>query len=534
MPAAFADLGVEPQLLRAVEELGFEEPTPIQEQAIPLLLRGADIIGQAQTGTGKTAAYALPIIQRLEAEPGQPQALVLVPTRELALQVAEATYKMGKHKTTCVVPIYGGQPIERQLRALRQNVHIVVGTPGRIMDHLRRGTLSLDRVRTVILDEADEMLDMGFIEDIEWILQQAPAERQTALFSATIPPRIAQLAQRYLRSPIRVAIPAETLTVPQVRQTYYEVVGRDKTDALTRILDMEEPASTILFTRTRREADEVAESLQVRGYAAEALHGDMSQALRERTLNRFRRGQIEILVATDVAARGLDIVDVSHVINYDVPPDPEQYVHRIGRTGRAGRAGDAVTLVTPRERRMLRIIERVVGKKITPMRLPTLADVAARRREAFKETLRETLESGANLDPYLMLVEDLAEEYDPAEIAAAAVSLILQKPKDGDGRAAPDELHTVDGDGVGTEPGMARLFLNAGRLDRIRPADIVGAIANEANLPGRAIGAIDIFDEFSFVEVPRDAVSRVLNALGRTTLRGKRLNAEIARPSSRQ
>jgi ATP-dependent RNA helicase DeaD len=531
MPTTFAELGVEEPLLRGVDDLGFEEPTPIQEQSIPLLLRGADVIAQAQTGTGKTAAYALPIIQRLEAAERAPQALILAPTRELAVQVAEAIFKMGKYKQATVVPVYGGQPIERQLRALRQGVQIVVGTPGRIMDHMRRGTLALDRIRIVILDEADEMLDMGFIEDIEYILQQVPGERQTGLFSATIPPRIADLARRYMRDPIRVAIAAEALTVPQIRQTYYEVVGRDKTDALTRILDMEEPASTILFTRTKREADEVAESLQSRGYAAEALHGDMSQSLRERTLGRFKRGQVEILVATDVAARGLDIEDVSHVINYDVPYDPESYVHRIGRTGRAGRAGEAVTLVTPRERRMLRIIERVIGKRITPVRLPTLADVAARRREAYKESIRALLESGDNMDPYLVMVEDLAEEFDPAEIAAAAFALAFKGAQED--RPGADAMHTVEGDGVGTEPGMVRLFLSAGRIDRVRPADIVGAIANEANLPGKAIGAIDIFDEFSFVEVPREAVTRVLNALGKTTLRGKRLNVEIARPSAR-
>ena len=528
MPSTFGELGVEAPLLQSIEELGFEEPTAIQEQAIPLMLRGVDVIAQAQTGTGKTAAFVLPIIQRLEPAARRPQALILAPTRELAVQVAEATFRMGKHKRVTVVPVYGGQPIERQLRALRQGVHIVVGTPGRIMDHIRRGTLALDEIKTVVLDEADEMLDMGFIEDIEFILQQAPVARQTALFSATIPPRIAQLAQNYMREPVRVAIAAETLTVPQIRQTYYEVLGRNKVDALSRILDMEEPASTIVFTRTKRDADEVAESLQGRGYSAEALHGDLSQAQRERTLGRFRRGQVEILVATDVAARGLDIEDVSHVINYDVPYDPESYVHRIGRTGRAGRSGEAVTLVTPRDRRMLRIIERVIGKRITPMRLPTVADVAARRREAYKESIRELLEGGPSLDPYLMMVEDLAEEFDPCEIAAAAISLAFRADKEQ--RAEPETIHTVDGDGAGTEPGMTRLFLNAGRLDRVRPADIVGAIANEAGLPGKAIGAIDIFDEFSFVEVPRDSVTRVLNALGRATLRGKRLNVEVARP----
>lgn len=527
MPASFAELGLEALLLRAIDELGFEEPTPVQVQAIPLLLRGTDVIAQAQTGTGKTAAYGLPLVQRISPKLRQPQALVLVPTRELAVQVAEAIFALGKFQHASVVPVYGGQPIERQLRALAQGVQIVVGTPGRLMDHIRRATLRLDQISMVVLDEADEMLDMGFIEEIEWILQQLPTPRQTALFSATMPSRMVDLARQYMRQPVQVAIAAESLTVAQVRQTHYELVGRDKLDALTRILDMEEPASTILFTRTKRDADSVNESLRGRGYSCEALHGDMSQAARERTLNRFRRAQIEILVATDVAARGLDIEDVSHVINYDVPADAESYVHRIGRTGRAGRGGDAITLVTPRERRLLRIIERVIGKRIEPVRLPTVADVAARRREAQKLAIRGLLESGAHLDPYLRLVEELSTDFDLAEIAAAAMSVAFAG--DNDRRSESEPLHASASDGIGTEPGMVRLFLSAGRNDRIRPTDIVGAIANEAGVAGKAIGAIDIYDAFSFVEVPRETVARVVAAFGRTTLRGKRVMVEVAR-----
>jgi ATP-dependent RNA helicase DeaD len=398
------------------------------------------------------------------------------------------------------------------------------------MDHMRRGTLALEDVCMVVLDEADEMLDMGFLEDIEFILEQVPAERQTALFSATIPPRIADLARRYLRDPRQVSVSRDKLTVPQIQQVYYEVLGRDKFDALTRILDVETPSSAIVFTRTKRDAAELSEQLAGLGYVAEPIHGDLSQAERDRVMRRFREGVVELLVATDVAARGLDIPAVSHVINYDVPMDPEAYVHRIGRTGRAGRAGEAITLVTPRERGALRVIDRLTKGKLKPGRLPSAADVATRRREALKATLRSVLET-PDLQPYLLVVEELSAEYDLAELAAAALKLSgdLEVRRDSDG--ARERAHAEDlEDGLDAEPGMVKLFVNLGRDDGLRPNDVVGAIANEARIPGRSIGAIDIYDEFSFVQVPKKVSRKVITALQRTSLRGKRVNVEVARP----
>ncbi len=527
---SFAELGLSPEVLRALADLGFEEPTPIQEQTISLLLEGRDVIAQAQTGSGKTAAYGIPMVERVDPAGRFPQGLVLCPTRELAIQVADALHAIGKYRQITVTPIYGGQPYERQFRALARGVQIVVGTPGRIMDHMRRGTISFDGVKFAVLDEADEMLDMGFIEDIEFILEGVPVERQTALFSATIPPRIAALSRRYLKDPERISVNKNELTVPKITQTYYEVPRHAKLDALGRILDVEEPGSSIIFCGTKRDVDELVQALQGRGYSAEAIHGDITQQQRERTLGRFRAGQTEVLVATDVAARGLDIPAVSHVINYDVPNDPDSYVHRIGRTGRMGREGDAITLVTPREIRQLRFIERQIGKRIKPMRVPTLADVEARRRQVFKDSLVKVL-SGDGLDPYLMVVDELADEYDPAEIAAAAIKIATA----GDGTEPARETkrqqdHAMAGDGRGAEPGMARLFVNIGRQDGVRPGDLVGAIANEAGVPGREIGAIDLFDTYAFVEVPQAAAPRVVQALSRTTIRGRQVNVEIARP----
>ncbi len=525
MPTPFSAFDLHPDILRAIADLGFEEATPVQEQVIPRMLAGGDVIAQAQTGTGKTAAFGLPILQHLDTSANYPQALILAPTRELAVQVAEALHRMGRYRGVSSLAIYGGQPIERQLRALQHGVQVVIGTPGRVMDHIRRGTLALDRVSTVVLDEADEMLDMGFIEDVEFILEHVPSERQTGLFSATMPPRIVELARKYMRAPERVTIEKETVTVPQVRQVYYDVSGREKLDALTRILDYETPASTIIFCARKSDADMLGESLQGRGYSAEVLHGDLSQIQRDRVMNRFRSGQVEILVATDVAARGLDIADVSHVINYDIPWDPESYVHRIGRTGRAGREGDAITLVTPREQRQLRIIERVIGRRLKRLRLPSPADVAARRRAALMEQIRAAIEEG-NLEPYRTVVEDLGDDYDPVEIAAAMLKIL------GDGtlvRAEATEAAS-DGDGAGVEPGMTRLFIHAGRRAGVRPMDIVGAIANEANVPGHRIGAIDLYDNFAFVEVPSGDAPNVLRALNNTTLRGQRVEVKIAKP----
>jgi ATP-dependent RNA helicase DeaD len=552
MTTTFAELNLSEPTLKAIAELGYEEPTPIQAQTITIMLAGADVIAQAQTGTGKTAAFALPIIEKLDTTVNSPQALVLTPTRELAVQVAEAFHAYGKYHGSSTLPVYGGQPIDRQLRALKRGVQIVVGTPGRLFDHIRRGTLQLGQVRTVVLDEADEMLDMGFQEDIEAILKETPAERQTALFSATIPAPIAALAQRYMRDPQRITVQAEQMTTPQTRQIYYEVGGRDKFELLTRILDYETPTAAIIFCRTRLEVDSLGERLTARAYSAEMLHGDLNQTQRDRVMGRFRTSQVELLVATDVAARGLDIENISHVINYDIPLTPESYVHRIGRTGRAGRSGSAITLVTPRERRLWQLIQRVTGAPIQRLRVPTIADVIGRRREAFKETLRETLAQDG-LQSYIIMAEELSEEYSPTDLAAAAFKLLLGEPPDesvedklagAEPTTKPERSTTSPADTprkpfrnregrgqLGPEHGMTRLFLDVGREDGVRPADIVGAIANEADIPGRSIGAIELYDRFAFVDVPSNLAKHVLNALSQTRIRSRKLSATLARPA---
>jgi ATP-dependent RNA helicase DeaD len=587
-PETFRDFGLSEPVLRALEELGYEAPTPVQSATIHLLMAGRDVIAQAQTGTGKTAAYGIPMVERIDAARRAPQGLVLAPTRELAVQVAEALHQIGKYRGLRVLPIYGGQPYERQLRALRDGVHVVVGTPGRVLDHLRRGTLLLGEVHFTVLDEADEMLDMGFLEDVEAILAALPAPGadeearpdadagaavaasaiatpavsgyvQKGLFSATIPAPVERLARRFLRDAARIAITPEQVTVPQITQVAYEIAGVEKLDALARVLDVETPGSAIVFCATRRAVDDVADRLAVRGYRAAALHGDMAQSERERVLRRFREGQIEVLVATDVAARGLDIEAVTHVINFDVPWDPELYIHRIGRTGRAGRAGDAITLVTPRDYRLLRTIEQLLRKRITRKRLPTLADVAARRREAAKAAVAGTI-AGGGLDEYLTLAGELGDEYDPIEVAAAALRLwdearsagaasegmslagVLKAAQAEAARAREvgarraDELQAreaaaeFEADGQAPEAGMARLFIAAGRVDGLRPQDLVGAIAGEAGIAGRAIGAIDIYDRFSFVELPQEHAQRVIKALAHATIRGRRVSARLARP----
>lgn len=525
----FAELGLSEPLLKAIAELGYEAPTPIQAQTIGLLMAGQDIIGQAQTGTGKTAAFALPMLERVEPSRREVQAIVLAPTRELAVQVAEAVHRYGRYRGISVLPVYGGQPIERQLRALRQGVHVVIGTPGRVMDHIRRGSLDLSHVNYVVLDEADEMLDMGFIEDMEWILEHVPTERQTALFSATMPDAIQALALKHLREPSTITIAGDKMTVPQIEQRYYDVAPAHKLNALATILDHEAPSAAIIFTRTKVAAAELTESLSGRGYSVDALHGDMNQTMRDSVMRRFRDGAVEVLVATDVAARGLDIENVSHVVNYDIPNDPEAYVHRVGRTGRAGRAGTAITLVTPRERRLLRDIERMTGARIKPVRLPTRADVAARRVEALKATVRERVGQG-DLDPYLALVDSLTDDLDLAEVAAATLSLLANADRRGPLVLVEEEETPVEVSRAGR--GTVRLFIDAGRKDGVRPADIVGAIANEARVPGREIGAIDIYDRFSFVDIPERYRDDVLAAMSRTTLVGQPVTIKVARPES--
>ncbi|HET7563710.1 MAG TPA: DEAD/DEAH box helicase, partial [Gemmatimonadaceae bacterium] len=427
----FAALGLDERLLSALAELGYEEPTPIQRAAIPPLLEGRDVLGMAATGTGKTAAFALPVLQdiaRNGSARGTVAALVLVPTRELAMQVAQAVHRYGRGLGVEVLPIYGGQAITQQLRALKRGVDVVVATPGRALDHIERGTLRLDHVRTVIMDEADEMLDMGFAEDLEAILSAVPTERQTALFSATIPPRIASIAARHLRNPVDVRIARERVEageVPRVRQTAYVVPRAHKVAALGRVLDMEQPASALVFCRTRTEVDELTEMLNARGYRSEALHGGMSQEQRDRVMKRFRAGAVDLLVATDVAARGLDIEQISHVVNYDVPSAPEAYVHRIGRTGRAGREGVAITLAEPREHRYLRNIEHVTKQKIEVASVPTIADLRARRLELTRAALHESL-VGDDLDRFRVVVESLADTFDVMDVAAAAVKLAVE------------------------------------------------------------------------------------------------------------
>ena len=522
--SAFAALGLEEDLLLTVADVGYEEPTPIQARTIPAMLKGQDIVAQAQTGTGKTAAFALPIVQRIDRSVNAVQALILLPTRELAIQVAQATHLLGKRRQVSVLPIYGGQPIVRQLRGLEQGAQIVVGTPGRIMDHIRRETLRLDAVRILILDEADEMLNMGFLEDIEFILEQLPSERQTALFSATIPPRIRDLARRYLNKAVNIAVEREAMTVSLINQTYYEVPQRAKLDALCRILDVETPASAIIFCARKSDVDELVESLQGRGYKAEAIHGDLNQVQRDRVMRAFREGKTEILVATDVAARGLDIPQVSHVVNYHIPWDPESYVHRIGRTGRAGREGTAITLISPREYRQLKLIEHLIGKRIRAGRLPSQSDVEARRREMLIDQIRAAIDEGG-LEAYRDAAEALCDDYDALDIAAAALKQLA-----GIDRRAELKKGPVDPGSDVTEPGMTRLFLNVGRNEGVRPADIVGAIAGEAGIPGRTIGAIDLYDTYAFVEVPQEVAKRVVEALNHASLRGHPVRAEVARP----
>lgn len=540
----FADLHLSPEVLKAIDALGFEEPTPIQAQTIPLLLAGRDVIAQAQTGTGKTAAYALPIVERIDVARREVQALVLAPTRELAIQVAEAMHELGSTRRLAVLPIYGGQAYDRQLSGLRAGVHVVVGTPGRIMDHMRRGTLDLSTVRTVVLDEADEMLDMGFVEDIEFILDQVPDERQIALFSATFPRRIEALAQRYQRNPERVTVAHEARTAAQTRQMYVQVPHRAKLDALTRILDLETPTSAIVFCRTKREVDEVAGTLHARGYTAVAVHGDVNQAQRERLLRSFRDGRAELLIATEVAARGLDIPDVTHVFNYDIPDDADAYIHRIGRTGRMGRKGDAITFVTPRETRQLRFIEKQIKKNLTELRLPTHGDIAARRTETLRESLVAAIADGAG-DQFTLLVEELGREHDALTVAAAALHLAMEASGGRREGAAPEEPRPSAREselrpakrprdfpaaGRAGEQGMTRLHLDAGRRHGIRPGDVVGSFTSEADIPGSAIGAIDLFDDFALVEVEQRAARQVLERAGLLSLRRREVHVTLARP----
>ncbi len=523
----FAELGLQASTLKSITDLGFETPTPIQALAIPVLLTGCDLIGLAQTGTGKTAAFGLPLIEKLDLSNNTTQALILAPTRELAIQVAKGIHDFAKYGGLRVVPVYGGQPIDRQFRALKQGAHIVVGTPGRVLDHLRRGSLRLDNVSFCVLDEADEMMAMGFTEDLEAILSELPETRQLAFFSATMAPRVLSITKKFLRDPKRIEIIAKQRTLETTNQTYYEVAPGKKQEALARVLDMETPGSTIVFCRTRLETAELSEALSFHGYSAEPIHGDMGQSDRERVLRRFREGLTDLLIATDVAARGLDIDHVTHVINYDVPFDAEQYIHRIGRTGRAGRTGDAITLIYHKERRKLENIEREIGSRIQPARIPTVADIAFRRKEAFVESLREAL-SGGDFESMLPAVSELAEDFDALEVAAAALQMLWKERHTSEHKEDEQESYA---DFEQPETGMVRIFVGMGRQDGLRPGDLVGAISNESGLDGRQIGVIDILDRSAFVEVPASEGQRVIDALSNSKIRNQRVKIQLAQPA---
>lgn len=533
----FADLGLAPAVLKAVDEIGYEDPSPIQAAAIPPLLAGRDLLGQAQTGTGKTAAFALPLLSRIDLSQARPQVLVLTPTRELALQVAEAMQRYARHMPGFhLVPVYGGQGMGAQLRQLSRGVHVVVGTPGRVMDHLRRQTLVLDQLQALVLDEADEMLRMGFIDDVDWILGHTPAERQVALFSATMPRQIREVANRHLRDPEVVQIATKTATVSTITQRYWQVTGLHKLDALTRILEVEEFDAMIVFVRTKTETVELAEKLEARGYACAALNGDLNQVQREQTVEKLKRGALDILVATDVVARGLDIERISHVVNYDIPNDPEAYVHRIGRTGRAGRKGEAILFVSPRERRMLKMIERATRQTIAPMVLPSREAVTDKRVHRFKQRISEIIEA-EELGFFESVVEDYQAEHNVSlgEIAAA-LAFLVQKERPLTGLAAevapepaPSRPQRAPRPGREREPhrpdaGMETYRLDVGREHGVQPKNIVGAIANETGLDRSQIGRIQLHDRYSAVDLPSDLPADLLQHLKAVWVCGRRLN----------
>jgi ATP-dependent RNA helicase DeaD len=537
--STFADLGLPEALLKGLADVGYESPSPIQAATIPVLLSGVDILGQAQTGTGKTAAFALPILSKLDLALKDPQALVLVPTRELAIQVAEAFQKYAAHLGGFhVMPIYGGQSYIPQLHALKRGTHVIVGTPGRVMDHLDRGTLSLKGVRFVVLDEADEMLQMGFVDAIDSILSQAPKERQVALFCATMAPQIKRIAQRHLRAPQEITIKSKTTTATDIRQRYWVVSGMHKLDALTRILEVESFDAMLVFVRTKQSTVELAEKLQARGFAAAALNGDLQQSQRERTVAQLKAGQIDILVATDVAARGLDVERIGHVVNFDVPYDTESYVHRIGRTGRAGRSGEAILFIAPRERNMLHAIERATRQPIETMTLPSVDDVNAKRVAKFKERIAATLASEA-VRTYRGVVQEFARETgaDIVDVAAALAQLAQGKtplllsakrapeePREGarDGRHESERSPARRGRGSRFDP-QEMYRLEVGSTHGVQPGNIVGAIANEARLDGSQINGIDIRGDHSFVRLPEDMPAAVLARLQRVRVKGQLL-----------
>lgn len=565
MATTFSEFELKPALQKSLDEVGYETPTPIQEQTIPLMLEKKDVLGQAQTGTGKTAAFALPLLSNLNLRQKDPQVLVLAPTRELAIQVAEAFKKYASHmKSFHVLPIYGGQEYSGQIRGLKRGSHVVVGTPGRVMDHMRRGTLKLDKLSTLVLDEADEMLRMGFIDDVEWILEQTPKERQIALFSATMPHQIRRIATRYLKDPVQIIIKDKTTTAPTIRQRFWPVSGMHKLDALTRILEAEPFEAILIFVRTKTATVELSAKLEARGYASTPLNGDIKQNQRERSIESLKSGKLDILVATDVAARGLDVERITHVINYDIPHDTEGYVHRIGRTGRAGRQGDAILFVAPREKSMLHAIERSTNQKIEIMELPSTELINDQRMAKFKQRITDTLAS-EELGLFYQMIEQYQQEHNvPVLEIAAALGLLLQgetplmlqakshhfkedkswqndetkqrKGRGGDrgkerGRMR-DKVRGKDQDSTSKkelplEEGMERFRIEVGHNHDVKPNNIVGAIANEAGLDSQHIGRINIYDDFSVIDLPEGMPKDVFSDLKKVWVVGKQLHISL-------
>jgi ATP-dependent RNA helicase DeaD len=543
----FNEFSFSKEMHKAIDDLGYEEATPIQSQAIPVFLEGKDIIGQAQTGTGKTAAFGIPILELINSADKSIQCIILCPTRELAIQVSEEMCKLAKYKKDIfIIPIYGGQSIDRQLKGLKKGVQIIIGTPGRILDHLDRRTIKPGGVKIVVLDEADEMLDMGFRDDIEQILKTTPTDRQTVLFSATMHKAIVDLAKRYQRNPVNIKVVHEVLTVPNTEQIYFEVREREKLESLSRIIDLYNLKLSLIFCNTKRGVDELVDHLQARGYSVEGLHGDMKQQTRERVVDKFRKGNIEMLVATDVAARGLDIENIEAVFNYDMPQNEDYYVHRIGRTGRAGKTGRAFTFATSNEIFKLRIFQKYIKTKIKLQQLPSYGDVEEMRENLFLGEVKETIKKG-ELKKYARLVESLTnEDYTSLEIAAALIKMSLPAPapvpvkesfKESKTEYTRDNRKESFGRNSRDRKGKAssanshdvRLFLNVGKKDKVRPGDILGALAGESGLPGNVIGDIDMYDAYSFVNVPSNYSEKIIDSVSGCKIRGKVVHIEEAK-----
>ena len=525
----FDELNIDERILRAIEDMGFEETSPIQTQAIPAVCEGIDVVGQAQTGTGKTAAYTIPMLMKIDPQIKKPQAIVLCPTRELAVQVAEEIRKLAKYMSDIkVLPVYGGQEIVRQIKALKTGVQIIVGTPGRVMDHMRRKTVKFDNINMVILDEADEMLDMGFREDMETILTETPEDRQTVMFSATMPKAIMDIARNFQKDARIIKVVRKELTVSNIEQFYYEVRPKNKTEVLCRLIDIYNPRLSVVFCNTKRQVDELISELKGRGYFADGIHGDMKQQQRDRVMDDFRSGKVDILIATDVAARGIDVDDVDMVFNYDIPQDEEYYVHRIGRTGRAGRSGMALSFISGKEVYKLKDIERYCKTKILAKPVPSLDDVKNTKLDNMFDKIRQTIEEGGLTDMVNLVEEHVnQEEYTSMDMAAALLKMLI-----GDTLDREDEVEEFHFDTDKDDSRMVRLFINIGKKDKIKPANILGAIAGESGMPGKLVGAIDMMDNYTFVDVPAIHAEKILKVMNdNVQIKGRRVNVEKANQS---